>query len=328
MAVRRIGTIINWQALSPILSIFRLNPEPSAKFPDYLSGQYIALRRDDCKLRKKVAGHQGKVCFVPDLDENGIQKVGPVTHSYSIASAPFETCRKGYLEFYIGLETDEAGGTGRLTESLFRVHLENDNTVTYFDHIRGDFTLEKRVKSFESIVLVGTGTGVAPFVSMIKQLHHEAKDGKKDHRQYTLIHANRTYHELGYHLELCAIESSKAFDLVYVPLVSRPSHSRHPPKSVGTGRANNLLRRLFDMPLKEEEDLAQAILVDRYVEKAKVTLSKTVRPTLPAHLSEERLRARLSPLKTVVLMCGNIQAMNEIKRVVESRQIQFEKEEW
>ena len=82
------------------------------------------------------------------------------------------------------------------------------------------------------------------------------------------------------------------------------------------------------MPLKEEEDLTQAILVDSQVEKAKVTLSKTVRPTLPAHLSEERLKARLSPLKTVVLMCGNIQAMNEIKKVVESRQIAFEKEEW
>ena len=328
MTVRRIGTIINWQALSPILSIFRLNPEPSTKYPDYLSGQYIALRRDDCKLRKKVAGHDGKFCYVPDLDENGVQKVGPVTHSYSIASAPYETLQKGYLEFYIGLETDETGGTGRLTESLFRVHLENDNTVTYFDRITGDFTLEKRAKSFESVVLVGTGTGLAPFVSMVKQLHHEAQNGKRDHRQYTLIHANRIYHELGYHLELCEIQSAKAFDFVYVPLVSRPSHSRHPPKSVGTGRANNLLRRLLDMPLKEEEDLTQAILTHSQVEKAKVTLSKTVRPTLPAHLSEERVKARLSPLKTVVLVCGNIQAMNEIKKVVESRQIAFEKEEW
>lgn len=328
MAIRRIGTIINWQALSPILSIFRLSPEPSTKFPDYHSGQYIALRRDDCKLRKKVVGHDGKTHFVPDLDEKGIQKVGPVTHSYSIASAPFETHQKGHLEFYIGLETDDTGGTGRLTESLFRVHLENDNTVTYFDRIAGDFTLEKRVKSFESVVLVGTGTGVAPFVSMVKQLHHDAKNGKKNNRQYTLIHANRTYHELGYHLDLCEIESSKAFDFIYVPLVSRPSHSRHPPKSVGTGRANNLIRRLLDMPLKEEEDLTQAILVGSQVEKAKQALSKAVRPTLPAQLTEGRLRARFSPLKTVALMCGNIHAMNEIKKVVESRQIQFEKEEW
>jgi ferredoxin-NADP reductase len=328
MAVRRIGTIINWQALSPILSIFRLNPEPSTKFPDYLPGQYIALRRDDCKLRSKVAGPDGKVRYVPDLDENGVQKVGPVTHSYSIASAPYETHQIGYLEFYIGLETDETGGTGRLTESLFRVHLENDNTVTYFDRITGDFTLEKKAKSFENVLLVGTGTGLAPFVSMVKQLHHRAKEGEKDHRQYTLIHANRTYHELGYHLDLCEIESSKTFDFVYVPLVSRPSNSRHPPKSVGTGRANNLLRRLLDMPLKEEEDLTHAIVAGSHVEKAKVTLSKTVRPSLPAHLSDEKLKARLSPLKTVVLTCGNLQAMNEIKKVVESRQIQFEKEEW
>ena len=82
MAVRRIGTIINWQALSPILSIFRLSPEPGTKFPEYCSGQYIALRRDDCKLRKKIPDLDGKFHYVPDLDENRVQKTGPVTHSY------------------------------------------------------------------------------------------------------------------------------------------------------------------------------------------------------------------------------------------------------
>ena len=328
MAVRRTGIIINWQALSPTLSVFRLGPEPGSRFPDYLSGQYIALRRDDCNLKKKVTSHDGKIHYVPDLDDKGVQKVGPVTHSYSISSPPYETCQKGYLEFYIGLETDQTGGTGRLTESLFRVHLENDNTVTYFDRITGDFTLEKRAKEFESVVLVGTGTGLAPFVSMVKQLHHDAKQGGGNHRRYTLIHANRTYHELGYHHDLCEIESAKTFDFVYLPLVSRPSHSRHLPKSVGTGRANNMLRRLLDMPLKEEEDLAQAILTHSHVEKAKAILSKTVRPALPAHLAEDMLKARLSPAKTVILTCGNAQVMNEIKKVAEFRQIQFEKEDW
>ncbi|HKZ42026.1 MAG TPA: hypothetical protein VJ044_13770 [Candidatus Hodarchaeales archaeon] len=328
MAVRRLGTIINWQALSPTLSIFRLNPELGSKFPHYVAGQYIALRRDDCRLNKRLKSHDGRTHYVLDIDENGVQKVGPVTHSYSIASAPFETIQKGYLEFYIGLEKDERGGTGRLTESLFRVHLENDNTVAYFDRITGDFTVEKRVRDFESVVFVGTGTGLAPFVSMIKQLHHEAKEGKKDHRRFTLIHANRTYHELGYHQDLCAIESAKTFDFVYVPLVSRPSHSRHPSKSVGTGRANNLLRRLLDMPLKEEEDLTQAILAKSHVENAKVALSRTVRPTLPAHLAEDAVKARLFPGKTVILTCGNAQVMNEIKKLAELKQIQFEKEDW
>ena len=134
------GTVVHWQQLSPILSIFRLMPEDGSPFPGYKAGQYIALRRDDCRLTKRTIGEDGKPRYVPDLDEERNRKVGPVTHSYSISSAPFETERNRWLEFYVVLEEGQSGEPGRLTESLFRIHPGEDDKVGYVDRIAGDFT--------------------------------------------------------------------------------------------------------------------------------------------------------------------------------------------
>ena len=55
MAERRIGTVVQRRDLSPILSILRLVPEEGDEFPPCLAGQYIALRREHCRLTKKIA---------------------------------------------------------------------------------------------------------------------------------------------------------------------------------------------------------------------------------------------------------------------------------
>jgi ferredoxin-NADP reductase len=328
MAERKVGVVIYWQNLSPVLSIFRLTPELGSKFPDYLAGQYIALRREDCRLTKKVIGPDGKVDYVPDLDESGNQKRGPITHSYSISSAPFETQRMGYLECYVILEIDEAGQPGRLTESLFRIDPKGDNKLTYFYRITGDFTLEKRASGFRSVLLVGTGTGLAPFASMIKQLHFEYSHGRSNETKYTLIHTNRTYPELAYHDQLLAIEASQKFDFVYIPTVSRPAPEDFTNPKIGTGRANNLLRTIFEMPLKEEQTLQEAISRGEDTSMARVALEKTVKPVLPPHLSRKELQKRLHPPETVILNCGNPLAMADIEYIARVNHIQFEKEEW
>jgi hypothetical protein len=178
MVERKVGTVIHRQTLSPILSLFRLMPQPGSRFSEYKPGQYIALRRDDCKLTQRAVDANGQVRFFPVLDEHGNLKRGPVTHSYSISSAPFETVEQGFLEFYVILEKEETGEPGRLTESLFRIDPAGDNQLTYVDRITGDFTLEKRAEGYQSVLLVGTGTGLAPFASMIKQLRFEASQGR------------------------------------------------------------------------------------------------------------------------------------------------------
>ncbi len=322
----RVGTVTHWQQISPLLAIFRLMPQEGARFPDYKPGQYIALRRESCRLTKRVVGYDEKVHFIPDLDERGVQRRGPVTHSYSISSAPFETQRDGHLELYVVLEADEWGYAGRLTESLFQIRTLVDDKVGYVDRIVGDFTLDKRARGFRNVVMVGTGTGLAPFASMIKQLHHEAGEGKRDAVRYTLFHANRTLEELAYHEELLSIQAAGSFDFSYVPLVSRPRVPESPGPGLGTGRANNVLRLLFGMPLKEEEDLRSAGSEGEAA--ARVALERTVRPRLPQGVESERLLERMIPGETVVLNCGNPASMRDVRSIAESNGMRFEKEDW
>jgi ferredoxin-NADP reductase len=328
MAEKKVGTANYWRYSSDILAVFRLAPEGASKFPSYKAGQYMALQRGDCRLTKRVVGAGGKVEYQTILDTQGIPKRGVVTHSYSIASAPFETEEKGYLEFYIILEIDEKGVKGRLTESMFRMSPEADNKMVYYEKIAGDFTLDKRAAGFKNVILIGTGTGLAPFISMAKQLDFEAKSGKSHSVRYTPLHTNRTYEELDYYQDLLDIEAAQRFDFVYVPSVSRPTQRDWDDPKLGRARANNLLRYLLEMPLKEEQDLQEAAEKGGDVAKAKAVLEKTVKPALPKHLTREALRDRMDPTSSVVITCGNPWSMEDIKYAAETTGMRFEKEDW
>jgi ferredoxin-NADP reductase len=307
MAELKPGRIIEWHRLSPSLSLFRVVAHDGGRFPSYEAGQYIALRRDDCLLTKKIKDGN-EVHYVPDLDAEGKQKRGSVTHSYSISSAPFETEAGNYLEFYVVLERGRDGVLGRFTESLFRgVESHENDRLAYVERIVGDFTLPKRAAGFEHVLMVGTGTGLAPFVSMVKQIHHETRDGKRPSARFTLLHANRTFEELAYHRELLDIEQSKSFDFVYVSSVSRPTARDLADPAVGTGRANNLLRHVFGLPPKGTGDVA---------------------PVQPRSRPVEMLKERIVPARTVVLTCGNPNAMADIAFIANQTGMKFEKEDW
>lgn len=300
------GRIVEWRRLSSTLAIFRLVAENGGRFPTFVAGQYMALRRDDCLLTKKVMEGQ-EVRYVPDLDADGKQKRGPVTHSYSIASAPFEGAEGNYVEFYVVLEREGHGEVGRFTESLFRIERNESDRLSYLSRIVGNFTLARRAAGFEHVLMVASGTGLAPFVSMVKQLHFEALRNGASHKQYTLLHANRSYEELAYHRELLAIEASKTFDFVYVPSVSRPTARDRGDSHLGVGRANNVLRRVFGIPPREAE---------------------AVPPELPRNRPIAMLQKRIDPSRTVVLACGNPDGMEDIAWIAERSGMRFEKEEW
>jgi ferredoxin-NADP reductase len=307
MAELKAGRIIEWHRLSPILSLFRVIGADGARFPSYQAGQYIALRRDDCLLTRKVK-EGDDVRYVPDLDAEGKQKRGSVTHSYSISSAPYESAEGNYLEFYVVLERGRDGVLGRFTESLFRgVESHDNDRLAYVERIVGDFTLAKRAAGFDHVLMVGTGTGLAPFVAMIKQLHHQARNGQRSPARYTLVHANRTFEELAYHRELLDIEKAKTLDFVYVASVSRPAPRDLSDPELGSGRANNLLRHVFDLPSKDAGAIA---------------------PALPRTRPREMLRERIDPSHTVVLTCGNPNGMADIAAIAEQTGMKFEKEDW
>jgi ferredoxin-NADP reductase len=326
VAEKRTGRASTFERLTPTLATFRLQPQDGCRFPDYRAGQYMALSRDDCKLTRRVVGADGKAHYEPDLDAAAEPRRGVVTHSYSIASAPWETRELGHLEFYIVLEVGEHEYPGRLTESFFRVCPPQDDRIGYVDRIAGDFTLDKRAAGARNVVMVGTGTGLAPFVAMAKELDHEARAGRTDGVRYTLFHANRTAEELAYHRELLAIEDAARFDFLYVASVSRPSGAADP--RVGSGRGNNVLRHVLGMPPKEEDELRAAEAAGGDVAAARRTLERAVPAVLPARVDARALRDRLGPADTVILTCGNPSSMSDIRHVADRNGIRFEKEDW
>ena len=329
MAGRKVGSVTYKKDLSSILTVFRLMPEEGNPFPPSQAGQYIALSRDDCKLTKKTGVNEdGSKTYGPDLDESGNQKIGKVTHSYSIASAPWEQEEHGYLEFYVVLEVIKKGEFGRLSPVFMNLDPQKDNQVTYFDRITGNFTLDERASGFDSILMVGTGTGLAPFIAMAKQLDFEAKQGRGDQRKYTILHTNRTYEELGYHQELLDMDKAGNFDFSYIPTVSRPAQRDLDDDQMGAGRANNVLRHMFELPMKEEEVLAAAKAGKGDLARAEAGMQRTPKPQLPKHMSVSGLRDRFDPSKTVILTCGNPWSMADIEETANRRNIKFEMEEW
>ena len=329
MASRKVGTVTYKRGLGSILTIFRLMPEAGSQFPPSKAGQYIALCRDDCKLTRKTGvGSDGKPTYGPALDESGQQKIGSVTHSYSIASAPWEQEANGWLEFYVVLEVVKKGEVGRVSPLLLGMKPGTDDKVTYFDRITGSFTLDHRTAGYSSVLMVGTGTGLAPFIAMVKQLHYEAANGGGDGRKYTLLHTNRTYEELAHHEDLLEMERAAKFDFVYIPTISRPTEKDRDDDRLGIGRANNVLRHMFDLPMKEDEVLAEARAGKSDLARAQAGMKRTPKPELAKHLSVKTLRDRFDPAKTVIMTCGNPSSMADIELTANRNNIKYEMEEW
>jgi ferredoxin-NADP reductase len=329
VAEKRVGTISSWVDVAPGLSSFKLRPPAATPFPDYKAGQYIAITRENCRLTTRIKGEDGGIRYEPAVKEDGSPKVGPVTHSYSIASAPFETKETGELEIYVTLEKLGGGRLGRFTESLFGGSHVGD-TLGYVDRIVGNFTLDYRAADFENVVMVGTGTGLAPFVSMMKQAAHDAKAGRPSPVRYTLIHANRTVSELGYDAVLQNLETEKVagFDFRYLRSVSRPTAEDARDPRLCQGRANNLLRSILGLATREQEVVEEALEGGGDARVAEAAALKTTSPRLGSALDPQALRDRMPTIKTAVLTCGNGELMEDIRRICAKANFKFEMEEW
>lgn len=125
--------------------------------------------------------------------------------SYSIASAPDNT---NEIELVIVLLE---GGTG--TNWLFNHVKEGDEIPVRGP--QGVFTLPEEIDT--DIFFICTGTGIAPFRSM---LHHMHATGLPKHKNIYLLSGTRTQKDLLYHQDM--VELSHAMDNVhYIPTLSR-----------------------------------------------------------------------------------------------------------
>ena len=80
--------------------------------------------------------------------------------------------------------------------------------------------------------------------------------------------------------------------------------------------------------MAEEEALAEARREGRDTKALEAGAARAVAPHLPPGVDLRALRARLDPETTVVLTCGNAQAMADIRKAAETRGMRVEQEEW
>jgi ferredoxin/flavodoxin---NADP+ reductase len=151
---------------------------------------------------------------------------------YSIVSAPHEK----YLEFFFEL-VPHGQVTPRLHASKVGDH------VTLRKSGKGNFKLDvsgERTNHF----LIGTVTGVAPYVSYVRSLGHQQQNSGalKAHRLFVLEGASRSW-EFGYSKELEKVAGEVSW-LTYVPTVSRPWEDKA--WAGETGRVDDLIRKYSD----------------------------------------------------------------------------------
>jgi len=182
------------------LIILRVAPD-GWELPAWDPGQFAVLGLPESAPRTLLSD--------PDPERQSPDKL--IRRAYSIASSPRDT---GDLEFYITLVQ-----SGALTPRLFA--LKPGDRVFLGTKISGMFTLDE-VPAASNLILVGTGTGLAPYMSMLRS----GLDCRPDRHTVVLLGARHSW-DLGYRGELIAMQRyCPTFH--YIPIISRPGEELVP----------------------------------------------------------------------------------------------------
>lgn len=198
MAERVLNAVVTLRdEISPWLMILQVVPDGWV-FPDYLPGQFAVLGLFGSAPRCGIAVPED-----PAIDPGRLVK-----RAYSLASSPLN---REFLEFYVALVPG-----GALTPRLFTLAI--GDRIWLSAKATGPFTFDdSRVPKGANLVLMTTGSGLAPFVSMLKT-HLRFPP---EHR-IALIHGVRNSWDLGYRSTLMAMENLRT-NLTYLPVISRPA---------------------------------------------------------------------------------------------------------
>lgn len=186
------ATVTRIIAVTP--ELLRIFVRPDVPYKGFLAGQYVALGLPGSYARP---AH-----FPPEESPPDPDKL--VKRAYSIGSSPQDPSE---LEFYVAILPQ-----GALTARL--AALKAGDRVYAAPKITGTFTLEGLPQG-SNLVLVSTGTGIAPFISMLK-----APGTIIPGREITLVHGVRYVRDLGYREEILSL-CGEFPSLRYYTVVSR-----------------------------------------------------------------------------------------------------------
>ncbi len=144
---------------------------------------------------------------------------------YSVASAPQDGGTEGY-ELYVRLVP-----VIRFTTALWRIPIGHRLRLI---GPKGKFLLEP--DDDRTHLYVSTGTGIAPFISMIRDTLLRG-----DPRKTVVLHGCSYEDELGYRDYLETLERDGTYPVTYVPTISRPDSPRNTGWTGRTGRVEAIV---------------------------------------------------------------------------------------
>jgi ferredoxin-NADP reductase len=161
----------------------------------------------------------------------GVESNGKfIQRPYSVASSPRDIPTEGY-EFYIRVVE---GGT--FTPLLWRIPVGHRMRMI---GPKGRFILEP--EDDRTHVFISSGTGIAPFVSMMKTLLHDGAP-----RKAVMLNGVSYVGDLGYRDLLEGWERDGTYPLTYVPTVSRASHPENQGWTGRVGRVESIVPAVYD----------------------------------------------------------------------------------
>ena len=186
--------------VAPGLLILRVAPE-GWELPAFSAGQFAVLGLPGRAPRYRLA----------DAEDEPAPPDKLIRRAYSVASSSLD---RQYLEIYVTLVR-----SGALTPRLFA--LQPGDRLFLGKKITGLFTLDSVPKSAH-LVLVATGTGLAPYMSMLRSelLCDPA-------RKVAVLLGARHSWDLGYRGELITM-TRLCPSFHYLPIISRPDDEPHP----------------------------------------------------------------------------------------------------
>ena len=227
MVVDNKAKVTYLQVIKEDLAVFKITPE-NGQIPDFKAGQFLTIGTH--------VPTEGKI----------------IRRAYSIASPPEQ---KKHWELYIRWVRKPV--PGRLTTQLF--NMKEGDEISWVKPT-GIFTINEKMHDGSPdnrrMVLIGGGTGLAPFVSYSMHLH-----AAQSKREIVVLHGASYVDELGYRDLLTALEDESMdkgkdkWNFHYRASVSRPQEWFNRTWNGQKGRVESFLRPKAGKDLSPLEEL-------------------------------------------------------------------------